>query len=566
VQARAAAARERSVELFGDAPVAVGRPPRWNVDVRSGHGWELGHHRRIDYRNVGRASDVKVAWELSRMRHCVALAQGAAVLGADANVAEIELDVADWQARNPLGWSVNWTCAMEVALRAVNLICADAILLGAGRTLRNRAQLVATLYQHGWFLARNLEISDVNGNHFLADAVGLVWLGRWFAGVGEADAWARRGAQMVRESARDQVLEDGLDHEGSLPYHVLVLELFCCARAAGGDALADLDAVIGRMATAAQSFLGPGGRVPDVGDDDGGRVLAFGDAPSHDGRRVLALAAALLGEPPASEEHPEDAIWLAGPATAARVRPPAPERPCVLPAGGVVVLGDGVDHVVWDVGPIGFRGSGGHGHVDAMSFQAQLGGVVAVRDSGTGSYTGDPDLRNELRAGAAHSLATIDGEAYARVGGVDALWRISAGPAPALAGVSQDGDTQVASAVQRLPRASEHRRSLRWRRGILEVVDEIRAPRGAAVVVRLQVPAACKPDGAGFGTAHHDYRVEPPDGATVALEDCRASERYGSVGRGRRIVVGWRADGGTQALHWVIAARDPDADAAPAEG
>jgi len=113
VDARLQAAKGRRLELFGDAAVDVGRPPRWNDDVRAGLGWGLGYHRRIDYRNLGRPSDVKLAWELSRMRHCVALAQGAAVLGDRDAVTEIDADLADWRAVNPVGWSVNWTCAMR---------------------------------------------------------------------------------------------------------------------------------------------------------------------------------------------------------------------------------------------------------------------------------------------------------------------------------------------------------------------------------------------------------------------------------------------------------------------
>ncbi|MDP8909860.1 MAG: heparinase II/III family protein, partial [Chloroflexota bacterium] len=539
---------------FGDEPLALGRPPRWNVDAHSGHAWPLAHHRRIDYRNSARQSDVKVAWELSRLRHCVALAQSVVVLGDEDALREIEIDVADWLRCNPLGWSVNWTCAMEVALRAVNLICVDAILTAGGRTLRNRAELVASLYQHGWFLARNLEISEVNGNHFLADAVGLVWLGRWFAGIGEASAWAARGAEMVREAAREQVLADGLDHEGSLRYHLLVLELFCSARAAGGAALSEIGPAIERMAVAASAIVGPGGRVPDIGDDDGGRALAFSDAPSSDGRRVIDLAAALLGGPLEFGDHPEDAIWLVGPQRR-RVRSQTASRPQVLGAGGVVVLGDGGDHVVWDVGPIGFRGIGGHGHVDAMSFEAHLGGAIAVRDSGTGSYTGDPALRNELRDGPAHSIATIDGRAYAQIGGVDELWRISGDSPPVLLEAGADDDAQVASAVQRLPRDSEHRRLLRWRRGMLEVCDEISAPSGARVEVRLQVPEDCSADGAQYATARHAYRVEPPSRAAVELVACRASAGYGTVGAGRRIVVSWTSPGGSSGLRWLISTR-----------
>ena len=187
------------------------------------------------------------------------------------------------------------------------------------------------------------------------------------------------------------------------------------------------------MLAALSIVAAPDGTVPALGDDDGGRALALSDAPSHDARRVLALGGSLLGEgdaQPVAEAWALDAAWLAGPD---RVRlPAAPDRtrPRQLEASGVVVLGNGRDHVVVDVGPIGFRGLGGHGHLDALSLEARLAGHLAVPDSGTGTYTRDPSLRNRLRDAAAHTLVVLDDRPYARIGGVEALWSVSGDAVP----------------------------------------------------------------------------------------------------------------------------------------
>jgi anti-sigma regulatory factor (Ser/Thr protein kinase) len=50
---------------------------------------------------------------------------------------------------------------------------------------------------------------------------------------------------------RLEILDDGLDHEGSLPYHLLVLEMFLVARVAAGSALASIDEALRRMLDAA---------------------------------------------------------------------------------------------------------------------------------------------------------------------------------------------------------------------------------------------------------------------------------------------------------------------------
>ncbi len=565
VRRRLEPALARRVELFAGERLAVGVPPEWDVDPITGTRWPDGFHRRLEIRDIARPTDIKRVWELSRLRHCVAFAQAVVVLDSAEARDALEADLADWRSRNPLGWTVNWTTGMEVALRAVNLICVDAMLLAGGRAIDRREELVASLYQHGWFLYRNLEIGEVNGNHFLADAVGLLWLGAYFGDVGEAVRWRRRGREMTIAAARDQVLADGLDHEGSLPYHVLVLEMFLLALAIGGTELEPCEGPIRRMLDAAVAFTGPDGRVPDLGDDDGGRVTAFVDTPSWDARRVLALGAALTGHAGAAERSrggdEQDAIWLAGlgQLRAARTRIPVPAPgPVHLGAGGVVVLERGEDRLVVDVGPVGFRGLGGHGHVDALSFVAWVGGEVAVRDSGTGSYTGDAQLRNELRDAFAHSVVIVDQMPYARIGGVDRLWGVDGDAPPEVLELSASTHGQRLVARQTLPAvqgaATVERcwslapQRLQWR-------DVVVAPRGSTVSHLLQLPDACWEAGGQIRHPRLCYEGHWPQHASFSVFACVWSSVYGAVRPGRRAIVSYRSAGEPVEVSWSISRR-----------
>lgn len=559
---RSAQALARRAALFDATPVPVGDPPRWHEDVRTGYRWPVRYHGSLDYRNLDRPSDVKVAWELSRLRHCVALAQAAAVLGDERAYAALDADLRNWHDENPLGWSVNWTCAMEVALRAVNMICIDAILLTRGSDYPLRRSLVRSLYRHGWFLVRHLEISDVNGNHFLADAVGLVWLGRYFGDYGEAPRWLGRGLDMVQEAAGEQVLPDGLDVEGSLPYHVLVLELFLAARAAAGDDLRAIDERLGAMLDAACSVAGPGGRIPNIGDDDGGRALALSEVDSRDSRRVLALGAGMLGHQWAGDVARggswEDAIWLLGPAAADSARgagrPRARHRR--FGSAGIVVLGDGLDRVVIDCGPVGFYGRGGHGHLDATSFEAVLGGRLAVRDSGTASYTGDPGLREALRGARAHNVVIVDGLEYAQLQGPELLWNIRGDSPPEVVAFEDKGDAQSVELRQTLPAAhgsAALHRTLDWRGGGLAWADEVRAPAGALVEHVVQLPDGVRLDAGVLEGGGFTYTAEIPAGAELTLEAAPWSERYGSVEDGTRAVVAYRAGPSPNRVAWTVA-------------
>ena len=560
---RAGAARHRRLELFGDAPVRVGAPPPWSVDVHSGHAWAPAPARSIDCLDLGRRSDVKVPWEMSRLRHCVALAQAAAVNGDRGILRVLDTDLGDWVRANPVGMTVNWASAMEVALRAVNLLSIEAIVPAPPSRLRGL--LRRTLHEHGDFLARNLELAEPRNNHYLANAVGLLWLGRRFGAASAARRWSRDGATMALTAAREQVLSDGVGFEGSLRYHVLALELFCLARLAAPRTLQALEPTISAMLDALCAISGPDGRVPDLGDDDGGRATALCDAPAADGRRVANLAAALIGHPGGAALGAggpvEDALWLLGPERARSLASlaagaPKPVRPAHLAAAGVAVLGDRDDHVVIDVGPVGTHGRGGHGHLDAMSFEAHLGGELAVRDSGTGSYTRDPDLRDALRGLAAHSVVIVDGRSYARLGGITGIWSIEGDSPPQVLELRGERARQVLVATQALPAATgaaEHRRTLEWSPGSLRVGDRVDTPPGARVVHLLQVPDGVELTAGGAGGGRLAYRVRGPHGSQLRLERRPRSEHYGSVGLGGCLTLSYTAGSESSEVVWEIA-------------
>ncbi len=120
--------------LLGYGNVALGFSPDWSKDWISGKDWPLVSAKSLAVvRHDG--SDVKAPWELSRLQFLPVLAK-ANLLTADEKyrMATREL-VSDWIDRNPIGMGVNWTIAMEAALRAISICLTLELLwpLRAGR-------------------------------------------------------------------------------------------------------------------------------------------------------------------------------------------------------------------------------------------------------------------------------------------------------------------------------------------------------------------------------------------------------------------------------------------------
>jgi hypothetical protein len=414
-------AARREVDLLGSGPVSLGRPTPWNVDFKTGEGWPAGWARGIDYVNLDRPSDVKVPWELSRMQWLLPAGQAYLLDGDEAHAAAAREVLDEWIAANPYGLGVNWAVTMEVAMRILSWswLCR---VFGASEAWREpggfRSRLARSLYLHGDWTARNLELSDVNGNHLTADAAGLVFAGLFFGRGGASARWAERGWSLLVAELPRQVGADGVDFEGSIAYHRFVTELFLLPalyRLAAGLDVPDWyrDRLAG-MARFAVTATRPDGTTPLVGDHDDARALPLGSQRRGDHRYLAGLVAATWPETGLGDVFSgprTEVAWLVG-AAAAETLPDRADVP--LPSRGFEDAGWYVmrgprGHVFVDCGPVGLAGRGGHGHNDCLSFEAWLDGESLITDSGCFVYTASPEWRNRLRATAAHNTPRVDG-------------------------------------------------------------------------------------------------------------------------------------------------------------
>ncbi len=212
------------------APSTLGDPLPWHSDFKTGREWPVQFCKDIEYLELDRPSDVKVPWELSRAQHFPLLGQAYWLTGDERYAREFVAEVDDWIDRNPLGYGVNWACAMDVALRAANWMwgfyfmgaaqaCADERLPQASSSARSTSTASSS--------SRNLETSDINGNHYLSDARRPGVHGRAVRRYAGWRALARdRRADPDRARSRRRSIRMASITRRSTPYHRLVLELF----------------------------------------------------------------------------------------------------------------------------------------------------------------------------------------------------------------------------------------------------------------------------------------------------------------------------------------------------
>jgi len=424
----------RRIDLLGTGPVELGRPIDWHTDVKTGRRWEPAYAFGIEYAELDRPSDVKVPWEISRAQWLLPAGQ-AFLLTGDERYAEAVRDVlAEWIAGNPYAGSVNWACAMEPALRILTWTwlfhaCSRS---AAWSDAAFRFAFLRALYLHAEFVERNLEISDVNGNHYTADAAGLVVGGLFFGHGAAPGRWHALGWRILRDELPRQVHPDGVDFEASVPYHRLVAELFLLParhrRALGLEVPGDYcDRLVG-MARFSLAYTRSDGSSPLWGDADDARALPLGTQPLDDHRylaEIVGLEWDVTELLDRSGEPASETLWAHGAERASRLRRGATEqRSEAFRDGGVFVLRGGGDHIFVDCGPIGLAGRGGHGHNDALSFEATLDGTLLLTDCGAFVYTASPDWRNAFRSTRSHNTPGVDGEEQNRFVRPDWLWSL----------------------------------------------------------------------------------------------------------------------------------------------
>jgi len=407
--------------VLGYGERCFGEEVEWLRDPLSGVLWPLDYHADVQLaRNDG--SDARVLWEINRFTQLVTLARAYTVTNDERFSMEIFAQLASWREQNPLGLGPNWACAMEVALRAMNLLATFTLIKRSPELNEETLALLLQMFdQHGAHIRRNLEFSYIStSNHYLSDVTGLLWLGIMLPELEAASEWREFGLRETLREMDKQVLDDGADAEASTGYHRFVLELFLYSFIAARANRIELEERYWKKLRAMLdyicAYLRPDGRAPLVGDTDSGQVLPFCKRAADDHAYVLALGAALFGEPrfkQAAGNMPEELLWVLG-EEGVKAYESLPEisdgtASRAFKDAGTYILREDDLYLLFNASGNGLFGRGSHGHNDALSLEVSACGTSFIADPGTYVYSADLHERQLFRSTACHSTVEVDG-------------------------------------------------------------------------------------------------------------------------------------------------------------
>lgn len=404
--------------------------------------------------------------------------------GADARRGWHQSLISRWLAEVTPGRGTGWE-PYPTSLRIVNWIKfargGEPLPIGTVHSLA---------VQTRW-LDRRLE-HHLLGNHLFANAKALVFAGCFFEG-GEAQAWLRRGLDILAREIPEQILPDGGQFELSTMYHALavedLLDLVNILRSAGQRVPASWLDRISAMRSWLAAMRHPDGEIAFFND------AAIGISPSPDELEAYAERLALM------------------PLRLVR-------RPAILLAdSGYIRLEAGPALALLDVARVGPDYLPGHAHADSLSFELSIGARRVIVNSGTSVYGANPE-RHRQRGTGAHNTVVIDGADSSEVW---SGFRVARRARPKGLEILEGESVTVSCAhdgYRRAPGSPEHRRSWTFNARALSVEDRVTGPHGRAeALFHFHPDFELSVTDDGRGTAH------APDGSSLGWSIPRGRAR-----------------------------------------
>lgn len=436
--------------VFAMSAAALGFPPQWNRDPKTGRQAPLRFGKTLNYRDESLVGDIKYLWEPSRHAQLVTLAQAWHLTHEQKYADGCRTLLESWFDQCPYPSGVHWTSSLEHSIRLVNWSFAWHLLGGdaapifeaaAGEAFKQR--WLTSVYQHCQFIAGHFSRYSSANNHLLGELMGLFVASLTWPLWKHTAAWQNMAQ---RELEREMLLQngaDGVNREQANWYHHEVADMMIVsglvARANGCDFSAAYWQRLRGMLQYIASIMDAGGHVPNFGDADDAIISRLDPDVGDVYRSLLATGAVLFdcasfkfkaGTFQAGEID-DKTRWLLGDAAASKFQAIGMSSVSLpmrkdFPNAGYYILGDRFEtdrevRIVADAGPLGYLSIAAHGHADALSFTLSAGGKEILIDPGTYAYHTQRVWRDYFKGTSAHNTLRIDGVDQSVSGG-NFLW------------------------------------------------------------------------------------------------------------------------------------------------
>lgn len=393
----------------------------WNAGFQTKNVWPENDYSPVI--NIGQRNDIgdiRTNWELNRHYQFAALAKSYYCTKDIKYLSELKDLFYDWNNRNSFLHGVEWTSAMELAIRVNSWVYTLAFLKMVGCTEEIIAELEhGILVMTDYIMKHRARFSSAN-NHLIVEmyAVALVGILTGYA------PWKDEALKILTEELPKQNYADGVNKEMSLHYQSFVMEAYGLLFLQQIKNGISVPPVWREYLTVMSEFLadstGEYGETIEFGDNDEGKILDLEGKVTNHYQYVLSLMSILLNKRYTDATLHENLKWVVPTElieSLYRKERYIPPLIACRKKGGYTILRSrnrkvliGIDHA-----ELGFGSIAAHGHADALSFQVYVNGTPFLVDAGTYNYHVPSNKRNYFRSSKAHNSVSISGTEQAEM-------------------------------------------------------------------------------------------------------------------------------------------------------
>ncbi len=427
----------------------------------------------------GESGDIKGVWELSRLDWVLLLAVKYKK-GDEKALVVINYFYKSWLINNPPYIGPNWKCAQEASIRVMNVAISSLVL---GTVKRITPSLSLFLKAHLKRIEPTISYAIAqNNNHGTSEAAALFIGGSWLIADGDesGNRWQKLGRKWLENRAKHLVAEDGTFSQYSVNYHRVMLDTYSMAELWRRELeqpqfSEELTRRIGLATRWLFQLVDPlTGDTPNLGHNDGARLLQLTDTGYRDFRPSVQLASVVFLQACAWQEDGDydEALAL--------LQLRKPQKNLQTPAsfhfehGGYIGLrNQSGTFALFNYPKFRFRPA----QNDALHVDLWRGGVNLLRDGGTFSYNAGQDYIDYYGGTQSHNTIQFDGhEQMPRLG------RFLLGDWLKAKNVSFDEHQLTGQAGYRDYLGCEHHRKISLTDKSLMVTDQVQGIKNKAVL------------------------------------------------------------------------------------
>ena len=370
--------------------------------------------------------DIRTNWELNRHYQFAGMAKSFYVTGDFSILEELQELFYDWNNKNHFLCGVEWTSAMEIAIRVNSWIYTYCFLnkafekynLENNKILKDISRGIIVMADY--IVKHRAKYSSAN-NHLIVEMYAVGMSGIFF----DYKPWEKLAFNILTEELPRQNYADGVNKEMSLHYQSFVMEAYGLLMLEMKHNHIKIPQIWEEYLLHMSEFMcdccGEYGETVVFGDNDEGKILDLSGEHFDHYRYVLDLMGSVLPKRYSKMENiHENLYWILSDDFKNSVLKKncyySPEVKCYREGGYTLWRSKnnkvliGIDHA-----DLGFGSLAAHGHADALSFQMFIEGMPVFVDPGTYNYHVPKKMRDDLRATVNHNTVCVDGANQAEI-------------------------------------------------------------------------------------------------------------------------------------------------------